>query len=159
MPVLNARGLLRHPLRVVAVGFGSGLLPKAPGTAGTVLAIPLVLVAADLPLWGYVSLVAVLFVFGVWVCHETTRYLGVHDHPAIVWDEVVGYMVGMIGAPVTMPVLMACFALFRVFDIFKPWPIAWLDRNTTGGFGVMIDDVMAGVYTAAVLHLWFSTGW
>ena len=159
MPEIDARGLLKHPVRLVAIGFGSGLVPRAPGTAGTLAAIPVVLLAATLPLWGYLILITGFFILGVWVCHETTRYLGVHDHPVIVWDEVVGYMIGMIGSPITWPTIVVGFVLFRAFDILKPWPIGWLDRHATGGFGVMIDDVMAGLYTVAVLHLAFALGW
>ncbi len=159
MSAIDARGLLKHPLRLVAIGFGSGLVPRAPGTAGTLTAVPLLFVTAVLPLWVYVMLIVGLFGLGVWVCDETTRYLGVHDHPVIVWDEVVGYMLAMVGAPITWPVIVAGFVLFRAFDILKPWPIGWLDRHVTGGFGVMIDDVMAGVYTAAVLQLGIALGW
>ncbi len=156
MPEIDARGLLKHPVRLVAIGFGSGLVPRAPGTAGTLAAIPLVLLAATLPLWGYLALITGFFALGVWVCHETLRYLGVHDHPVIVWDEVVGYMIGMFGTPITWPAMVVGFVLFRAFDILKPWPIGWLDRHAPGGFGVMIDDVMAGLYTAAVLHMGFA---
>lgn len=159
MPAISARGLLTHPARLVAIGFGSGLVPRAPGTAGTLTAIPLVLLTAALPLWGYLILITGLFLIGIWVCRETTRYLGVHDHPVIVWDEVVGYMIAMIGAPLTWPVIVTGFVLFRVFDILKPWPIGWLDRRAKGGFGVMIDDVMAGLYTAVVLHAGLAVGW
>jgi phosphatidylglycerophosphatase A len=159
MPEIDARGLLKHPVRLVAIGFGSGLVPRVPGTAGTLTAIPLVLLTATLPLWGYFMLITGLFVLGVWVCHKTARYLGVHDHPVIVWDEVVGYMIAMTGAPITWPTIIVGFVLFRVFDVLKPWPIGWLDRHAEGGFGVMIDDVMAGLYTAAVLHLGFALGY
>lgn len=159
MPEIDARALLKHPVRLVAIGFGSGLVPRAPGTAGTLMAIPLVLLTATLPLWGYLILVTALFMMGVWVCHETTQYLGVHDHPIIVWDEVVGYMIAMTGAPITWPTIVVGFVLFRVFDVLKPWPIGWLDRHAGGGFGVMIDDVMAGLYTAAVLYLGFKLGY
>jgi phosphatidylglycerophosphatase A len=158
MSEIDARGLLKHPVRLIAIGFGSGLVPRAPGTAGTVIAIPLVLLTATLPLWVYLVLITGLFVVGVWVCHETTRYLGVHDHPVIVWDELVGYMIGMIAVPITWPVIVAGFVLFRAFDIIKPWPIGWLDRHVRGGLGVMIDDAVAGLYTVAVLHLGFPLG-
>ncbi len=159
MSEIDARGLLQHPVRLVAIGFGSGLVPRAPGTAGTLTAVPVVLLTASLPLWAYLALTLGLFLLGVWVCHETTRFLGVHDHPVIVWDEVVGYMISMIGVPITWPVIFVGFVLFRAFDILKPWPIGWLDRHVKGGFGVMIDDVMAGLYTAAVLHLLIVLGW
>ena len=145
--------LLRHPVDLLALGFGSGLLPRAPGTAGTIVAIPLYLVMQSLALPVYVLLVAVLFLLGIPICAHTAKRLGVHDHPGIVWDEIVGYLVTMTFAPTGWLWVLAGFLLFRFFDVLKPWPIRWLDRRVGGGFGIMVDDLLAGIAAAAVLQL------
>ena len=145
--------LLRHPVDLLALGFGSGLLPRAPGTAGTIVAIPLYLVMQSLALPVYVLLVAVLFLLGIPICAHTAKRLGVHDHPGIVWDEIVGYLVTMTFAPTGWLWVLAGFLLFRFFDVLKPWPIRWLDRSVGGGFGIMVDDLLAGIAAAAVLQL------
>jgi len=145
--------LLRHPVDLLALGFGSGLLPRAPGTAGTIVAIPLYLVMQSLALTVYVPLVAVLFLLGIPICAHTAKRLGVHDHPGIVWDEIVGYLVTMTFAPTGWLWVLAGFLLFRFFDVLKPWPIRWLDRRVGGGFGIMVDDLLAGIAAAAVLQL------
>ena len=145
--------LLTHPVDFLALGFGSGLMPKGPGTAGTVVAIPVYLLLQPLTLNLYIALVAVLFVVGIPICSHTARRMGVHDHPAIVWDEIVGYLVTMMFAPPGWLWVAVGFVLFRLFDIAKPWPIRLLDRNVGGGFGIMVDDLLAGVFAAAVLQL------
>jgi phosphatidylglycerophosphatase A len=147
-----ARQLL-NPSCLVALGFGSGLLPVAPGTAGTLAAVPLYLLLQDLPLGAYLTVVLVFLFGGILVCGYTAARLGVHDHPAIVWDEVVGYLVTMTAAPAGWSWLAAGFVLFRLFDILKPWPIGWLDRRVHGGTGIMLDDVIAGVFAAALLQM------
>ena len=149
---LSAR-LLRHPVDFLALGFGSGLVPQGPGTAGTIVAIPLYLLLAPLPLAVYLALVGILFVIGIPICEHTARRMGVHDHPAIVWDEIVGYLATMTFAPAGWPWIIAGFALFRLFDIAKPWPIRLLDQKVGGGLGIMIDDLLAAVFAAAVLQL------
>jgi len=149
---LDARQLL-NPVNFLALGFGSGLMPRGPGTAGTVVAIPVYLLLAPLPLVWYLGLVAALFVVGIPICGYTARRMGVHDHPGIVWDEIVGYLVTMTLAPPGWQWLLAGFVLFRLFDIFKPWPIRLLDRNVGGGFGIMVDDLLAGIFAAGVLQL------
>lgn len=146
-------GLLRHPLDFLALGFGSGLVPKGPGTAGTVVAIPVYLLLQPLSVNMYIALVAVLFVVGIPICAHTARRMGVHDHPGIVWDEIVGYLVTMTFAPPGWLWVVAGFVLFRLFDIAKPWPISLLDRHVGGGFGIMVDDLLAGIAAAAVLQL------
>jgi phosphatidylglycerophosphatase A len=145
--------LLIHPLDFLALGFGSGLVPKGPGTAGTVMAIPVYLLMEPLPVNIYLALVSALFIVGIPVCAHTARRMGVHDHPGIVWDEIVGYLVTMTFAPSGWLWVAAGFALFRLFDIAKPWPIRLLDRNVGGGFGIMVDDLLAGIFAAAVLQL------
>lgn len=143
----------RRPHHWLAYGFGSGLLPKAPGTWGTLAAIPLYLLLAPLPLTAYLGLTLLAFTVGVWACGRTGAELGVHDHSAIVWDEVVGLLVTMTAVPSGWPWLLAGFVLFRLFDIWKPWPIGQVDRKVAGGLGVMLDDVLAGLMALAVLQV------
>ena len=150
---LIPRSAWRNPLCWLALGFGAGGLPKAPGTWGTLLAVPFYLLLMRLPLLEYAVLIMVLFIAGIWICDAAGRVLGVHDHGAIVWDEMVGFWVTMIAAPPGWPWLVAGFVLFRLFDIWKPWPIFWLDRRVGGGLGVMVDDLVAGIYAALCLYL------
>jgi phosphatidylglycerophosphatase A len=144
---------LLHPVNFLALGFGSGLAPVAPGTAGTLAAIPVYLLLQPLALEVYLPLVVALFVVGIPICAFTAQRLQVHDHPGIVWDEVVGYLVTMAFAPAGWLWVVAGFVLFRIFDVAKPWPIMWLDRQVHGGFGIMLDDLLAGVFAAAALQL------
>lgn len=147
------RFILSRPSHFLALGFGSGLAPWMPGTFGTLAAIPVYLLLVQLPLLVYLGLVALLFVAGVYLCGVAARDAGVHDHPAIVWDEIVGFLITMIAVPVTWQAVLLGFLLFRFFDIVKPWPIGWLDRRVSGGFGIMIDDVVAGVLALCSLQL------
>lgn len=149
--------LLLNPLHLLSLGFGSGLSPRAPGTCGTLVAIPLYVLLAQLPLPWYLAALVIAFALGVWLCHYTSRALGVHDHPGIVWDELVGFWVTMIAVPVEWPWILAGFVLFRLFDIVKPWPVKMADQKLTGGFGIMLDDLLAGLYALLCLHfaLWF----
>jgi len=142
-----------HPIHFLAFGFGSGLAPVAPGTFGTLVGIPFFFFMASIPLWGYLALILAFFLFGVWLCDRSSKMLGVHDHGGIVWDEIVGYLVTMIAAPAGWEWVIVGFILFRIFDIFKPWPIAYLDRHVSGGFGIMVDDILAGVYAMLILQL------
>jgi phosphatidylglycerophosphatase A len=144
--------LLRHPVHFLSLGFGSGLSPYAPGTAGTLVAIPLFWLMAPLPLLVYLGVIAVLFVIGIYRCQLTTERLGAHDHSAIVWDEVVGYLLTMTAVPFDWRWVIAGFFLFRLFDVWKPWPVRVLDRSVTGGFGIMLDDVGAAIYAALSLQ-------
>jgi len=145
--------LLRSPTLLLAFGFGSGLSPKAPGTVGTVAAIPLWWLLAQLPLQSYLLIVALAAIVGIVICGRAAEKLGVHDHGSIVWDEFVGFWIAMAALPVTWNSLLFGFVLFRLFDIFKPWPISWLDKKVSGGFGIMIDDVIAGLAAAAVIYV------
>ena len=144
---------LRHPVHFLALGLGSGLSPRAPGTMGTLAAVPFVLLWQQLPLWGFALVVVLGFLLGVWLCEVAARNLGVHDHPGIVWDEFVGYWLTMLFAPSGWIWLVIGFVLFRVFDILKPWPIGWADRRVSGGMGIMLDDILAGIYAGAGLLL------
>lgn len=143
----------RSPLHWLAFGLGSGLVPKASGTFGTLAAVPLWWLLAQMPGWGYLLATAVIAGAGIFICGRTARDLGVHDHGGIVWDEIAGYLVTMILAPVTPLSAAAGFVLFRLFDIAKPWPIGWLDARVGGGTGIMVDDLLAGVYAAVILQL------
>lgn len=145
--------LMRKPVHWLAFGFGSGLSPKAPGTMGTLVAVPLYLLLAELPLAGYVWVLLLSFAIGVWLCHKTAAEMGVHDHGGIVWDEFVGFWLTMLLAPEGWQWVIVGFVAFRFFDIVKPWPIRWLDRHVHGGFGIMIDDVVAGIFAWLTLQL------
>ncbi len=145
--------LLAHPAHFLALGFGSGLAPKAPGTFGTLAAFPLYWLLAGHPyywLW-----IAAFLLVGIWACEVTGRDLGVHDHGGMVWDEIAAFLMVLPFAPVALlggPLAYAlAFALFRLFDIWKPFPIGWLDARVHGGFGVMLDDVLAAVYAIVCL--------
>lgn len=142
-----------NPLHLLAFGLGSGAVPKAPGTAGTLAAIPFYLLLRSLDPSLYLLLTAALFLFGIWLCHRVSRDLGVHDHGGIVWDEWVGLFVTLWLAPHGWGWVLTGFLLFRLFDIWKPWPIGWLDRRVGGGLGIMLDDLVAGLYGFALLQL------
>jgi phosphatidylglycerophosphatase A len=144
--------LLRNPVHLLSFGFGSGLAPKAPGTFGTLAAVPLYLLLSDVSLPVYLAVVVLGALLGIWLCGYTAHRLGEHDHPSIVWDEVVGYFITMIAAPAGWSWLLLGFLLFRLFDILKPWPIRWVDRHVHGGFGIMLDDVLAGAMAWLVLQ-------
>jgi len=146
-------GFLRNPAHFAAFGFGSGCVPKAPGTAGTLMAVVLYLPLQYVSLEVYGLVLISAFVLGVWLCGKASSALGVHDHGGIVWDEFVGYWITMIAAPPGLVWVVLGFVLFRVFDIWKPQPIRYLDRQVAGGMGIMLDDVVAGLYALALLQL------
>jgi len=144
---------LKDPVNFFALGFGSGLSKYAPGTMGTLVAIPLYLLLQPLSLIYYVAVAIVVTLIGVWICDRSANTLGVHDHPGIVWDEIAGYLITMIAAPTGWQWIVLGFVLFRLFDIWKPWPIKVIDRQVAGGFGIMLDDVVAAVFAWGVLQL------
>jgi phosphatidylglycerophosphatase A len=145
--------LLANPVHCLALGFGSGYVPKAPGTAGTLVGVALYLLLMDLPWQYYLVVVAGCCLAGVWLCGYTARVLGAPDHPAIVWDEISGYLLTMALAPDGWLWIVLGFILFRLFDIFKPWPIVLLDKRVKGGLGVMVDDLVAGIFSLTVLQV------
>ncbi len=145
--------VLRDPVHFLAFGFGSGLSPKAPGTMGTLVALPLVYGLMHYSLLVYLCCVVMLCVLGIYVCGESARRLRTHDHPGIVWDEFAGMAITMIGIPLQFRWLLLGFLLFRFFDIVKPWPIREADHRLSGGFGIMLDDIIAGIFSCALLHL------
>ena len=142
-----------NPLHLLAFGFGSGLAPKAPGTFGTLVAVPIYLLLQGLSLPVYLGLVLLGSLLGIWICGHTSDDLGVHDHGGIVWDEIIGYLLTMAFAPPGWIWLLVGFLLFRFFDILKPWPIRWLDQQVAGGLGIMLDDLLAGLYAGLVMLL------
>ena len=143
----------RRLVHFLAFGFGAGKMPVAPGTFGTLVGIPFYLLLASLPPLIYADVVLGLFALGVWLCQVTEQDLKVHDHPGIVWDEIVGYLITMFMAPRGWQWIVLGFVLFRLFDIWKPFPIRQLERRIQGGFGNMFDDALAGLYALAVLQL------
>ncbi len=149
--------LFSHPAHFAALGFGAGLAPKAPGTWGTLVGLPLYFLLAPLGPVLYWAAVATSLVAGVWFCGKTGRDLRVHDHGGIVWDEIAAFLLVLPFAPPSWWGYVLAFALFRLFDIWKPFPIAWCDARLSGGFGVMFDDVLAAGY--AVLCLWGVKLW
>lgn len=148
----NVRKILTNPIHCLAFGFGSGLAPKAPGTFGTLAAVPIYLLMAELPPLLYGGVLLLSFVLGVYLCAKTAADLGVHDHPGIVWDEFVGFWITMFAAPAGWLWLVAGFVLFRLFDIWKPWPIKAIDKGMDSGLGIMMDDVLAGIFALVVLQ-------
>lgn len=155
----DQRALLRHPAGWIACGFGAGLSPVAPGTVGSLAALLPWLLLRQLPLPFYALAIALAFTLGVWVCNWGVNALRVQDPATVVWDEFVGQWIALAplmwvpneGAWVLAGWIFSGFILFRVFDIGKPWPVSWADRQIEGGLGVMVDDVLAGLYAASVL--------
>lgn len=145
--------LLKSPSQFFAFGFGAGLSPAAPGTVGTLVALPLVWWLQLLPWWQYGLFLLFAVLFGTWVCGRASAELGVHDHPGIVWDEFAGIWIAFWGVPRELTWLIIGFLVFRFLDIMKPAPIGWADRRVTGGWGIMVDDVLAGALTCVALHL------
>lgn len=148
---------MRNPVHFLAFGFGSGLSPKAPGTMGTLAALPVWYLLAQLPLAGYIAGLLLVIAVGPYLCGKTARDLGVHDHGGIVWDEIAGFLLTMLLVPVSIWTALIGFALFRLFDIVKPWPIGWLDKHVHGGTGIMLDDLVAALYAGVCIQglLWW----
>jgi len=143
--------LFSHPAHFAALGFGAGLARKAPGTWGTLVGVPLYFLLAPLGATAYWLIAAGCLAVGVWFCGKTGHDLGVHDHGGIVWDEIAAILLVLPFAPPTWWGFVLAFALFRLFDIWKPFPIAWCDARLSGGFGVMFDDVLAAGYAVLCL--------
>jgi phosphatidylglycerophosphatase A len=143
---------LKDPIHFIALGFGSGLVPKAPGTFGTIAGLPFVLLLSSISHFYLALIILFMSICGIYICGKAAKDAGVHDHGAIVWDEIVGLLITMFAMPITWQSLLMGFLLFRLFDILKPWPISFLDKNCTGGFGIMIDDIVAGF--VAWLCMW-----
>ena len=147
------KSVWRNPVHFTAFGFGSGAVPVAPGTFGTALGVLIYMFLPAMTWQVYGLFLLLSFAVGVWLCGKTAKDIGVHDHGGIVWDEFVGYWITMFLVPPGWLWILIGFVLFRIFDIVKPWPIRWLDKNVSGGFGVMIDDVLAGLMALGCLQL------
>lgn len=148
------RFIRQRSYRFVAFGFGAGLAPKAPGTFGTLVALPLyglLLLAGLSPVW-IAALCVPLFLYGCHVCGRTGQDLGVEDFGGIVWDEIVAMLLVLAASPLSVSGWLAAFVLFRLFDVLKPWPIRWADSKVGGGFGVMLDDLIAAAFAIVVLQ-------
>lgn len=153
------RDLINDPGHILSFGFGSGLSPYAPGTMGTLVAIPLYLLVAQFGTLSVLFSCFAICLFGIYLCARTTKALGVDDHPAIVWDEIAGYFITMLFSPVSVATVILGFVLFRIFDILKPWPISVIDSRLEGGLGVMLDDIVAGIFALLLLQLTLYFGW
>ena len=152
VPRPSWRFLLSHPARLVAFGFGAGLVPVAPGTWGTLLALPVfLLVSPRLEPVEFLLMLLVLFALGVWACDVTGRSLGNSDHGGMVWDETVAFLLVLFFTPAGLRWQALAFLIFRLFDILKPPPIRYYERKFKNGFGVMLDDLLAAFYTLLVL--------
>lgn len=151
MTRVRASQVLRDPVVFLAFGFGSGLAPRAPGTAGTLAAIPLYLWFSQYSMPVYIAILVTLILCGVWICDVASSRLGVHDHPGIVWDEFTGYWLTMCAASGSWLSIVLGFLLFRLFDIWKPWPIRVVDKRVTGGLGIMLDDLLAAIPAGLLL--------
>jgi len=151
-----AKQVLTDPVHVLAFGFGTGLAPFAPGTVGSLLGVMLAWLTLDLGLVAQIGVAAGLILAGIWICGESARRLGIHDHGGIVWDEIAGMYITLLVAPLTITAWILAFCLFRAFDIVKPWPIRDLDHRLGGGLGIMLDDLVAALYAAILLALY---GW
>jgi phosphatidylglycerophosphatase A len=151
-PKLSAR-LLRDPVHLLALGFGTGLSPVAPGTFGTLLALPLAVGLLEMPTMAAIAAVAIFVLGGIWICGESARRLGCHDHPGIVWDEIAAFAALAMVLPAGLPWLGLGFLLFRLFDIVKPWPIRELDHRMRGGLGIILDDLAAACFAAIAVRL------
>jgi len=152
IPRPSWRFLLSHPARLVAFGFGAGLVPVAPGTWGTLLALPVfLLVSPRLEPVEFLLMLLALFALGVWACDVTGRSLGNSDHGGMVWDETVAVLLVLFFTPAGLRWQALAFLIFRLFDILKPPPIRYYERTFKNGFGVMLDDLIAALYTLLVL--------
>jgi phosphatidylglycerophosphatase A len=150
----NPASVWQQPWHFLAFGFGVGTVPWAPGTWGTLVAIPFCLLFSKLSLGAHAAVLVAMILVGVYLCGKTARDLAVYDHSGIVWDEIVGFCLSMVAIPITWWTVSLGFVLFRLFDIAKPWPIWWFERHVPGGLGIMLDDILAAVYTWICLRAW-----
>lgn len=148
---LSVKQIMSSPVLFLAFGFGSGLIKKMPGTIGTIVAIPVYIVFIQADFWLYSVLTFLVMIVGIWICDGAAKQLGEHDFGGIVWDEIAGFLITMWWVPFSWYAVLYGFVLFRIFDIFKPWPIKWIDQKVEGGLGIMLDDVLAGVMAGLIL--------
>jgi phosphatidylglycerophosphatase A len=150
------RKVLTDPVNMLAFGLGTGLSPFAPGSVGSLLGVVIAWFTLDLALMYQIGVAVFLSLSGIWICGESARRIGVHDHGGIVWDEIAGMYITLLVAPPTITAWVLAYLLFRAFDIVKPWPIRDLDHSIEGGLGIMLDDLVAALYAAILLGLY---GW
>ena len=150
------RKVLTDPVNMLAFGLGTGLSPFAPGSVGSLLGVVIAWFTLDLALMYQIGVAVFLSLSGIWICGESARRIGVHDHGGIVWDEIAGMYITLLVAPPTITAWVLAYLLFRAFDIVKPWPIRDLDHSIDGGLGIMLDDLVAALYAAILLGLY---GW
>lgn len=143
-------GVFEKPLYFIAFGFGTGIIPFAPGTFGTLFAVFLYSLLPALSFSSHLIITTIITVLSIFICDKVSREIELHDHPGMCLDEFPGFFVSMLFAPTGWIGLVAAFLLFRIFDIIKPWPINWIDKNVHGGFGMVLDDVLAGVYVSII---------
>lgn len=152
-PETRARVSLLNPIHFLALGFGSGLAKVMPGTFGTLAAVPLVwLCSVYLDVSSYIAITLLVCVVGIGICGKTARDMEVHDDSSIVWDEVAGLFITMVAVPITWQSMLLGFVLFRIFDVAKPWPISFIDKHIHGGFGIMLDDILAGIFALGCMQ-------
>lgn len=149
-----AQQVIRDPVHWLAFGLGTGLAPKAPGTAGSLLGLLVAWLAMPCSLPVQLGIGCLLVIAGIWICGESARRIGVHDHSGIVWDEIAGMYLVAFWLPPSIALWALAFGLFRLFDIWKPWPISDLDHRIAGGLGIMLDDLVAALYAAILLAFW-----
>ncbi|MEC7470150.1 MAG: phosphatidylglycerophosphatase A [Pseudomonadota bacterium] len=149
---LRQRVSLKNPVHFLALGFGSGLIPFMPGTFGSLAALPLLIPFLYLPPITLLIAAVLASAIGIYLCGKTADDMQVHDHGSIVWDEVAGILLTFLWVPLSLWTVVAGFLLFRFFDIVKPWPIGPVDKYVSGGLGIMLDDVIAGLMACASLH-------
>ena len=150
---LRQRVSLKNPVHFLALGFGSGLIPFMPGTFGSLAALPLLIPFLYLPPITLLIAAVLASAIGIYLCGKTADDMQVHDHGSIVWDEVAGILLTFLWVPLSLWTVVAGFLLFRFFDIIKPGPIGWIDRNIHGGIGVMLDDIVAALVSWGILQL------
>jgi len=148
---VSAKTVFTDPVHLLAFGFGTGLAPRAPGTVGSLPGVLLAWLTLPLAIEWRIGVGALLIITGVWICGESARRIGVHDHGGIVWDEITGMYLTLLVAPPQIALWALGFGLFRLFDIWKPWPIRDLDHRLSGGAGIMLDDLVAALYAALIL--------
>jgi len=149
----DVKFLFAKPQHFFSLGFGSGLVPKAPGTFGTLVGLTLFWLISNYGLYLQLLIITALFLVGIYFCEVTGKALGVSDHGSIVWDEIVAIMLVLTFAPKNWAGWIVAFVLFRLFDIWKPFPIRQFDAKLKNGFGVMFDDLLAALY--AIASMWF----
>jgi len=154
-----SRAVWQKPLFFTAFGFGTGLAKIAPGTVGTLAALPLYALMYQTTPQVYGTICLILFVFGIPLCGKVADDIGIHDYKGIVWDEVVGYLIVLFMVPASVASLIYAFILFRIFDILKPPPIDWIEKNVGGGLGIMLDDALAAIPACLLQHLLLWLHW